>query len=684
MKNVRIGVKLIGGFIVAAILTLIVGGVGIYVAKDITNYSEQIGEVNLPSVESLLNLESQLKGLNAAVRTLLSPNLTHADRDRQYANIDEARDVYGKNLEVYSKLPQVPEELEPWREFQQVVKVAGARNNEVIELSKKLQQIDMLDPVGLLEELETFRGDHYKMMAQVEELLLKGKTFDGGGDPTQCAFGKWKATYQTTNPQMQNLLNEITSPHDAFHYAIAEIKELVARDEGIAANDVYTNKLLPSMETVFDTFREMRAVADQGVAIFDKMVQIVLVDNREDMRKVFATTAELVAINVQGAATRVTESAQTAQSGMIVVICFVAFGVLFSLIVGIVLTKMITGPILKGVGFAESMAGGDFTRQLDIDQKDEIGILANALNSMVVKLKGIVGEVQSAGDNVASGSEELSSTAEQLSQGSTEQAASVEEISSSVEQMAANIRQNTDNALQTEKIATKVSSDATETGIAVGETVVAMKNIADKISIIEEIARNTNLLALNAAIEAARAGEHGKGFAVVAAEVRKLAENSGNAAAEISDLSGSSVAKAESAGKMLDNIVPDIKKTAELVQEIAAASREQDAGAEQINQAVQQLDQVVQQNASASEEMAATSEELSSQAEQMQASMTFFNIGNNGGTFKTRQSRSSHASRGTSQPQLPVRHQTGKTGSTTKGIDLHLEEDVKDDDFEKF
>jgi methyl-accepting chemotaxis protein len=483
---------------------------------------------------------------------------------------------------------------------------------------------------------------------------------------------------------MQNLLNEVTSPHDVFHYAIAEIKELVARGEEIAANDVYTNKLLPSMDTVFEKFREMRAVADQGVAIFDKMAQIVLVDNREDMDKVFATTAELVAINVKGAATRVTESAQTAQSGMIVVICFVGFGVIFSLIVGFILTKMITGPILKGVGFAESMAKGDFTSQLDVNQKDEIGILANALNSMVIKLRGIVGEVQSAGDNVASGSEELSSTAEQLSQGSTEQAASVEEISSSVEQMAANIRQNTDNALQTEKIATKVSSDATETGIAVGETVVAMKNIADKISIIEEIARNTNLLALNAAIEAARAGEHGKGFAVVAAEVRKLAENSGNAAAEISELSGSSVAKAESAGKMLDSIVPDIKRTAELVQEIAAASREQDAGAEQINQAVQQLDQVVQQNASASEEMAATSEELSSQAEQMQASMTFFNIGNTGGPSLARKSRSSRASRKTAQPQLPVHHQAPKTGSTTKGIDLHLEEDVKDDDFEKF
>ncbi|WP_462325038.1 methyl-accepting chemotaxis protein [Desulfoplanes sp.] len=684
MKNFKLGVKLIGGFVITAMITLIVGGVGIYVAKDITNYSELVGEVNLPAIENLLTLESQLKGLNGAVRTMLSPNLTNADRNRQYAIIDKAREVYGKALSVYSELPQVPEEVDPWRRFQEVVKVAAARNNEVIQLSKKLQEIDMLDPVGLLEQLEIFRGDHYKLLGQVERLLLDGTTFDGGGDPTQCAFGKWKATYQTSNMQLQNLLNEITQAHDAFHYAVAEIKQHVARDEGFAAKNVYAQKLVPNAERVFEKFREMRGVAQHGVDIFKKMTKIVLVDNREDMDKVFGTTAELVAINSKGAAIRVEESAQTASTGMITVICFVGFGVIFALLLGIVLTKMITGPILKGVGFAESMARGDFTKQLDIEQKDEVGILAGALNAMVAKLRGIVSEVQSAGDNVASGSEELSSSAEQLSQGSTEQAASVEEISSSVEQMAANIRQNTDNAMQTEQIATKVSSDAAETGVAVGETVVAMKNIADKISIIEEIARNTNLLALNAAIEAARAGEHGKGFAVVAAEVRKLAENSGNAAAEISELSSSSVAKAESAGKMLDDIVPDIKKTAELVQEISAASKEQDAGAEQVNQAVQQLDQVVQQNASASEEMAATSEELSSQAEQMQASMAFFNIGNAGGTTHMQHRPAPHASQPSAQPQLPTPARSRAGGAGTKGIDLQLEDDTRDNDFEKF
>ncbi len=263
---------------------------------------------------------------------------------------------------------------------------------------------------------------------------------------------------------------------------------------------------------------------------------------------------------------------------------------------------------------------------VDLKKRSDKDELIEALAAMVDKLKEVVTEVQTSADNVATGAQEMSATAQQMSQGATEQAASAEEISSSMEQMASNIRQNTDNAMQTEKIAVKSSSDAKDGGKAVMETVSAMKQIATKISIIEEIARQTNLLALNAAIEAARAGEHGKGFAVVASEVRKLAERSQSAAGEISQLSTSSVAIAEQAGDMLNKMLPDIQKTAELVQEISASSKEQDTGAEQINKAIQQLDQVIQQNAGSAEEMASTTEELSSQAEQLKSVIAFFSL----------------------------------------------------------
>jgi methyl-accepting chemotaxis protein len=318
---------------------------------------------------------------------------------------------------------------------------------------------------------------------------------------------------------------------------------------------------------------------------------------------------------------------------------------------GKALTAMVSN-LRDTVQVAEQIAGGDLTVKARIlSEKDSLG---QALASMVEKLRETVMDVKASADNVAAGSQELSATSEQLSQGATEQAASAEEVSSSMEEMGSNIRQNADNALQTEKIAVKSASDAREGGKAVSETVSAMKEIAGKISIIEEIARQTNLLALNAAIEAARAGDHGRGFAVVASEVRKLAERSQTAAAEISKLSTTSVDVAEKAGAMLLQIVPDIQKTAELVQEISSASNEQNAGTEQINKAIQQLDQVIQQNASASEEMASTSEELTSQAERLLEAIAFFNVGNGSGV--SQRTMSGGRTRTTGKRQTHVVH----------------------------
>lgn len=270
------------------------------------------------------------------------------------------------------------------------------------------------------------------------------------------------------------------------------------------------------------------------------------------------------------------------------------------------------------------IANGDLTVKMKmLSDRD---ILGRSLSRMVQRLCNIVAETMTAADNVAISSQEMTSSLEGISQGASEQAASAEEVSASMEQMASTISQNANNALETRNIALKSAENARTGGNSVTKTVTAMKDIAEKISIIEELSRQTDMLALNAAIEAARAGEHGRGFAVVASEVRKLAERSKGAAVKIAKLSETSVNIAETAGEMLGRLVPNIQKTSELVQEISVASHEQNNGAEQVNKAIQQLDRVIQQNASTSEEMASTSEELANQAEQLRQQIRFFRI----------------------------------------------------------
>lgn len=393
--------------------------------------------------------------------------------------------------------------------------------------------------------------------------------------------------------------------------------------------------LTPEEVVLKDAVAAVKPAADKSL---DRLAELIASENRgivrEYMRESYFVTVDPVYQALDdltkyqlAEATRQTLAGQTiARQTQMVIAAISLIVILAALTIVWVFTTRMKRALSSAVQLAESVANGDLRQTVDNTSKDEIGELLGVLNIMVLRLRDVVANVSTAARDVASGASEMSSTSEALSQGATEQASATEEASASMEEMAANIKQSAKNASDTEKMALKSASDARESGEAVARAVNAMQTIAEKILVVQEIARQTDLLALNAAVEAARAGEHGRGFAVVASEVRKLAERSQLAAGEISNLSGNTVKAAQEAGEMLEELVPDIERTSQLVAEISRASQEQDAGATQVNIAIQQLDKVTQENTAAADEMSTTAESLASQAEQLQASIRFFRV----------------------------------------------------------
>jgi methyl-accepting chemotaxis protein len=552
---------------------------------------------------------------------------------------------------------------------------------------------------GLGSFLHEKKTDHLAWMHSVKDLLLN-TSLTGAAiitDPTQCSLGKWLYSDAVAQKRSQDAdfdaaITPLYDPHQQLHESVVTLLSMRRDGSYAAAETYYYSDISGYAETTLEKIDGLISWHESELASYNQARTVFNTDTKAALSEVQGYLGQITDIAAEHIMTDEVMLSQADQTRMMVLIMGIT-AVVLGVLMAVFITRGIVNPIKKGIRIVENVSKGDLSIDVDVRQKDEVGQLADAMQTMIDRLRQITGEIKEAAANVTSGSEAMSSSSQQMSQGATEQAASAEEVSSSMEEMASNIRQNADNAAQTEKMAQKAAQDAQEGGSAVHQTVTAMKEIAEKINIIEEIARNTNLLALNAAIEAARAGEHGKGFAVVASEVRKLAERSQRAAGEISELSVSSVDVAEQAGKLLEELVPNIERTAELVQEISAASAEQTSGAEQINKAIIQLDQVIQSNASASEEMASMAEELSSQADSMNSTIAYFKLGRDSESGK----RLSGA-----QKNLPTETggsvPAGKTpepgrGATVKkerksgsqqetGITLQIED--RDGDFEEF
>jgi methyl-accepting chemotaxis protein len=427
--------------------------------------------------------------------------------------------------------------------------------------------------------------------------------------------------FETRDPETERKLNEQNEAiHKDISVEVAQIeKSLSSQQERDLFQTVTVNR-----DRYTDARTRAKTLLTQNKR--DQAMAALMDEVMPDLAAYRASWIKFIGLQSAAVQRTIKESAESYARARSLALFVFIITLLLAAAGAFAITRTITRPIQQAVAHAEAIASGNLNLMIHVSDGSETGKLLQSMSDMSAKLSAIIRDVREGSSAVASAAAQVSASSQSLSQGTSEQAASVEETSASLEQMNASITQNAENSRKVEQVAEKGSHAAEESGTAVQETVSAMKQIAAKISVIEDIAYQTNLLALNAAIEAARAGDQGRGFAVVAVEVRKLAERSQLAAKEISDLASSSVAVAERSGQLLADLVPAIRRTAELVQEVTAASAEQSSGVTQINRAMSQVDSVTQRNASSAEELSSTAEELAAQSEQLQQLMTFFRV----------------------------------------------------------
>ncbi|MBI9068696.1 MAG: HAMP domain-containing protein [Salinivirgaceae bacterium] len=656
-KNLKIGTKLSIGFAIIILLGTTIGYVGY---KGMNNYQDRVAKTEIAN----WTLKSILE-----IRTFEKSYMLNHDK--------EAITKSGKILQ------QVFEQIEESKQLfkdQKDIADLNALKQKAEKYSAGIDEYARIYKQAYMTSLMNSISEGEKTLAQADELIISQKTKLNLELKQQLSNQNIKnrtEKLEDANKILQIFAEaRLASKAYVFTQQINDANEVLDKTDELLLH-IKATKAKMTQQVNIDQLNAMSV----AVANYQKSMKetIAAVNEQSKQTEILETTAvEFVALANDIKAGQETKMIAEQQRSESLILLFIIICVFIGVSMAYIITRSIVKGIVRSVDFATMVSEGDLTVKFDADileQKDEVGMLAKALKTMVERLKNVVYEITSGADNIAEASQELSSTSQQLSQGASEQAASTEEVSSSMEEMASNIQQNTTNAQETEKISLGVDQSIQKVGSGAQESLSSIKDIAQKITIINDIAFQTNILALNAAVEAARAGEHGKGFAVVAAEVRKLAERSKIAADEIGILSKSSVEVTEVAGKLMSQLIPEIQKTSSLVREISAASLEQDSGADQINSAIQQLNNVTQQNAAASEEMATSSEEMASQADQLKEIISFFKVNNT--TTKKHNSFKTNTHTKNSKPHLKQ--------YTSSGVKLDLSNNEKlDNEFEQY
>jgi methyl-accepting chemotaxis protein len=679
----NIGKKLIISFVIVAFIAGVIGFVGY-------NSINEIGNVRLPSVNYLLEMEKYLTEVGSYQNQLIDQELSYEERLKVYESIDYSLGQVADYSESFLELPWTEEEEAIWNEYSNEYSEFLQSYEKFKNLSVQFDQLGVDNPNEALLEISRRETDHAIWIWQLQTAIANDEDFSGQLDANACALGQWLENYSPRSAEFNKLMTDIQSAHKKVHEGGADIVSILAsnRETRFAeAQRVYDNEVLPNMTTVLGYLSDMTAIGVNATDIFEEMNLVLTEELRPEYDQSTAKLAELVTINVDIANSEVTKSIS-------LMIAFIVAGVIISLGFGIIISNMIKKPINAGVDYAKEIANGNFDiDDIDIDTKDEVGVLATTLNNMRSKLNQSLVEVQNVGMNVSNGSDEISQGNQDLSQRTQEQASALEELSATIEEITSSIGNVADNSKKADNLSNNAMKAVKEGAAVVDQTMHSMeaitassKEIADITNVVNDIAFQTNLLALNAAVEAARAGEHGKGFAVVAAEVRNLASRTSESSKEIEKLISEIIEQIEDGnnlvaktGETLKQITHNSEETANAITEIANSMNEQSSAANQIQGAVEELDQVTQQNASMVEEIASSSEALNSEAQTLADIVNEFRLENINKRFSNKNNGSSQKGNNRGNG-----HQRVNSRSKNVNLDDEMADGFDSDDFETF